>query len=372
MEKIKERMANRKNWPRCPGCSSRDILTGASVYKCLECNHTGNIQAITHSWGATFALTRTVTTQGVAGLQMQVGPYPQNACHDFGNILSVRSQEMLRDDLCLRYWFLAVRHLKKHGSLKPAAIIWRCALAKPEPILSIPNANEMFVQTLRENTASADCVAVFFTSDDPVADFSANPAPGNKYLVANLHAVGQPPVCLSLPALDCISSQGVRDSFPDFHKNSRPADLIYQPVDWRVHAAQYGKTELRLAMGFQVAGATNVSLSVMEDMDTGAFTSSASVRVVGNCVPINSRVYDPQSRLEDALSAVREKCATLRAKMESEAGKAADFSYEITPDAADHYCSGIAQLQELPVWGDFLKNKIHSDLESAKAEKEEK
>lgn len=358
-------MAEKQNWPRCSACRSRDLLLGSSYYKCLDCDHTGSIAEIQDFWITGFVTGRSITTsKGNIGAHMQLGPYPQAARHDFGGILACRRQEMFRDDVCLRYWFKAVDHLSKHGQFSPAAIVWKSPLAKPEAVLALPKASDAFIESLRRNAVDADCVAVFFTSDDPEADFCNSPAPGDKYLVANLHHIGVAPQTLSLATSKIAGAKSQKDTFPTYNRKSPPMDLIYQPVDWRVLVPQYGQEQLRLALGFEIEGATSATFAVKEDMDTGAFTASASVRTPGNPLPVQSKIYDSVRTVDEAVVFMREKCSGMKEKMEEVAGKAASFHYDVECDAVDHHYASVAKIQEQPLWPDFLKAKLEADAES--------
>ena len=347
--KIEELTNQVGEWPRCSNCKSRDLVATIETYKCLSCYNTGSGYEIAKKEVGKFAINKTIVSEGSSLGHVQLGPFPQEVVsHDFGDILFSRNEELKRERRWLRYWFKAASHYKKHQNFWTTAIVWKKLTDEPE-VMDLQSSSKAFVEALKANTYDAECVVILFLSDSDRADYMGKKVKGDKFLVANIHHVGHPSICVSLNTVRIRREENTFEKcFPEFQKVIM-YDLIYQPIDWKIASPVYGQEQLRYVTGFNIKDTTSVTFSVKENLDTGAFSAFASIRAPGDPKPVSMKDY-PASSIEEAIEIIKQKFLSVKLHFENQSELESDFQYEIEVDTADSHFSAVSKLQQLEVW----------------------
>ena len=253
--------ADPKNWPACPSCRSRDLIILGEQAKCLSCSYSGTKESVSgNSIFVTLAVNKAIINPKLYNSGIHFGPFPQNAGDEYGDILEERMNQLVQEGLFARYYHQAVGYLKKYNQL-PLICIYYEKVGDTPVMLTLKKPPEGGVEQIRRSIIrrgrGCEAIGILFPTDKVVdQSWQTDWNPTGTNVGVNTFMYGR-------PALTNVQ------------------EVFWQPVDWNITTPVRGRMELRYLGLIEVKDDINVTISVRENMDTGATIGMISFRDVG-------------------------------------------------------------------------------------------
>lgn len=355
---------NVDSWPICPSCKSRDIIYMSAIASCVNCDWTGGIESIQKFESSSYCLSRTAALDGFSQQIGQFGAFPQFSMPDFGGTLGCRQNEIFAISAVLRYWDKARDFHHKHSKFPPLAILFSNIYKDPE-VLPLNTRTPGSIEVLRRNAKDKEAVMVIYTANQPSGSITDEEieSPG-EYLVANVHMTNVPPINLACKISELPKKWG---EVPPIILFDQPTDIIWQPVDWGTLKMNRKSATLRYASAFETKAGVNATFGVEENLDTGEFRATGTVRTSGDPRPVRIKQYagEEAKSAEEAMELVSQKFKEMMSRMLSGDEKPV-FDFEISFDLDRETRSITNEIQEMPLWKQIVSDRADKIMEEAK------
>lgn len=357
---------NADSWPICPACKSRDIIYMSAIAGCVNCDWTGGIESIQKFDSSSYCLSRTATLDLFAQQIGQFGAFPQFSMPDFGGTLGCRQNEIFAISTMFRYWDKARDFHHKYAKFPPLAILFSSIYKDPE-VLPLNAKTPVSIEVLKRNAMNKEAVIVIYTANQPsgsIADEEVK-CPGD-YLVANIHMINTPPINMSCKISDLPKKWG---EVPPIILFDQSTDIIWQPVDWQTLKMNRKSATLRYASAFETKAGVNATFGVEENLDTGEFRATGTVRTSGDPTPMRIKQYagDEAKSAEEAMELVSQKFNEMMGRMVAKDEKPV-FDFEIRFDLDRETRSITNEIQEMSLWKQIVSDRADKVMEEAKQE----
>jgi hypothetical protein len=338
----------------------------SAITGCVNCDWTGGIESIQKFESSSYCLSRTATMDRFTQEIGQFGSFPQFSMPDFGGTLACRQSELFAISSVFRYWDKARDFYLKHSKFPPVCILFSNIYKDPE-VLPLNSKTPGSVDVLKRNAKGNEVVMVLYTSNQPAGSFTDDSVecPG-EYLVANIHTTNVPPINLACKISELPTKWG---EVPPIILFDQETDIIWQPVDWRTLKMNRKSATLRYASAFETKDGVNATFGVEENLDTGEFRATGTVRTSGDPTPIKIKQYagDEAKSAEEAIDLVSQKFKEMMGRMVAPEEKPV-FDFEIRFDLDRETRSITNEIQEMPLWKQVVSERMDKVMERAKQE----
>lgn len=341
------------DWPSCPKCGSKIMVSGGSYAACPSCSYFESASELHKSPVGKIARTRMVSRpEGHRGvIVFSPTPIPATMQGATWERCSQVAQRIVHENV----WLAARNKLGSSMTFSPF-----CTMnygAEDYRYVSLPLSSPALAQQARRYSSPFDVTSVMWAApDDQNKVFSIEQAkkvvvPDSGFLMVNTHFYGSPSLVTSFP----YTRQGstVKMGKQRFYPEAIPS-WINQPVQWGAIPIVPGRIQPRLVMIREVPGKVNVSGIVCEDLDGPPICRIATFRPKGEYDPVVIPIE--ASSCEEGISIVRKRMEQIDSKLDKD-DVVPEISFEKEWSIDADPLQILLELKMADFWKDYAGNR---------------